>query len=86
MATANEIVNNILNIWDGVNCKKGYFIKFRDGNTTNCSVDNLEYITMRETFQASPYSQRVDWDCDLDNKQIGFVLKNWSTFGEIFSI
>jgi hypothetical protein len=64
--------------------KVGYFIKFKDGNNSNCKVNNLEYINFIDTFNKPYQSQRVDWDSELTPAEKKFVIENWKAWIKIY--
>ena len=76
-----ETAKKIIEKW---NERDGYFIKFKDGDTHNINVNNLEYISFKDTFNQHYTKQRVDWDADLTKKEQRFVIENWSNWSKIY--
>ena len=61
---------------------QGSFIRFKDGNKSNCDVSNLEWISydnMIKHFFDTNWC--VDWDCELTMKEKRFVVNNYQRFG-----
>jgi len=76
-----EIAKTIIEKWSE---REGYFIKFKDGLTSNCNANNLEWISFKDTFM-QPYNiQRVDWDADLTKAEKRFVIENWTNWCKIY--
>ena len=61
----------------------GGFIRFIDGDTANCNVNNLTYCSLTDAF-ANP-TWTVDWDLYLSAKQTEFVHANMAKFAILFS-
>ena len=64
--------------------KLGYFIKFKDGDNSNCKMNNLEFISFIDTFNKPHQSQRVDWDSELTLGEKKFVIENWDNWIKVF--
>ena len=75
------IAKRIIAKWES---REGHFIKFKDGNTLNCRVDNLEYISFYDTFSKHYTAQRVDWDCDLTQNEKRFAIENWDNWYKVY--
>ena len=65
--------NSILNKWKA----QGNFIRFLDGNTQNCDVDNLKYLSFKEGMEH--FDEWVfDWDINLTKQEKAHVInREW---------
>jgi hypothetical protein len=80
-----DIARNIRRKWHEQTKEcKGYFIRFIDGNTRNCRVENLTYVSPLEAFQ-NITNWRVDWDMELTKKEIQFVYDNLQNFITLYT-
>lgn len=80
-----DIARNIRRKWhEQTKGSKGYFIRFIDGNTRNCGVENLTYVSPLEAFQ-NITKWRVDWDMELTKKEIQFVYDNLQNFITLYT-
>tara|TARA_R110002012_G_scaffold313063_1_gene524361 strand:- start:49 stop:297 length:249 start_codon:yes stop_codon:yes gene_type:complete len=78
-----DIVEKIQRKWSiQTQQSSGYFIRFKDANTQNCCVSNLEYIHPYDAFMNSSY--KVDWDDSLTEKEIQFVKSNMDNFATLY--
>jgi len=64
MTTTNSIIKK----WQ----KQGTFIRFLDGNSLNCNLNNLKYVSIDDAMDHID-SWKVDWDMDLTKKEIKTV-------------
>lgn len=64
------MIKAILAIWR----RQGMFIRFRDGNPTNCAISNLVKVSGVDAMKHMEW--KVDWDMDLDAEQIACVRTN----------
>ena len=64
---SSDLTNSIINKWR----QQGKFIRFIDGNTANCSVKNLTYISLKDAM--SDLNLKVDWDMYLTQEEIKLV-------------
>ena len=65
---ACAMTTSILKTWKA----QGTFVRFKDGDTRNCSVDNLEHVQL-ENAMRNIDTWTVDWDMDLTPQQIALV-------------
>lgn len=61
---------------------RGHFIRFLDGDRSNCSAKNLSMCSPYEAFSNPDWV--VDWDMDLTDDEIEFVRANMSNFQTIY--
>jgi len=59
------------------------FIRFVDGDTSNCNINNLARCSATDAFTRLDW--KVDWDCHLSSEQRDFVHLNIAKFAKIFS-
>lgn len=57
-------------LWESANGKlpKGFVIRFKDGNTLNCVIENLELITRAENMQRNTIHRYKDLDPQLHSE------------------
>ena len=85
MSNSNKMIKSIRDKWyEGTKINGGYFVRFLDGNTLNCCRNNLQLVTPVDAFN-NITKWKVDWDCDLTNKEIVFVFNNLQKFISIYS-
>ena len=65
------MMNEILDIWRA----QQHFIRFVDGNKSNCSITNLEWCKPAAAMRNINH-WAVDWDMNLTAEQIEFVRLN----------
>jgi hypothetical protein len=63
------LTTSILKKWK----KQEAFTRFIDGETANCSIDNLQYVTLKDAMDHI-HDWKVDWDAFLTKKEIGLVM------------
>ena len=63
-----KLTNSILKKWR----EQGSFIRFLDGNTLNCSVNNLAWVSIKDAMLNFD-SWRTDWDADLSKREKDLV-------------
>ena len=74
-----EKANKIMGIWRKQPC----FVRFVDGDTTNCAASNLEWVDLIDAMKNSDWT--VDWDMHLSRKQTEFVRANHMNFVYLLS-
>ena len=52
--------------------EQGCFVRFIDGDTLNCAIANLEYVSLKEAMQHID-DWKVDWDMNLSASEIELV-------------
>lgn len=62
---------------------RGYFIRFLDGDCSNCCADNLNYCSPHDAFSNPDW--KVDWDLDLTSDEIAFVRTNMGNFRKLYA-
>ena len=62
------ITERILKKWK----KQGTFIRFLNGDTTCCHIDNLAYVSLEDAMNNID-TWVVDWDMNLTEKEIKSV-------------
>ena len=65
----NKLTNSILRKWR----KQKSFIRFLDGDTRNCRVDNLAYVSLEDAMNHIE-AWRVDWDMNLSRAEVALVF------------
>ena len=65
----NKLTNSILRKWR----KQKSFIRFLDGDTRNCRVDNLAYVSLEDAMHHIE-AWRVDWDMNLSRAEVALVF------------
>ncbi len=79
-----EIVEAIQKKWHAQTSEtKGYFIRFKDGNSLNCQRSNLEHIHPYDAFVNPSY--KVDWDLSLTEREKNFVKNNMPNFAVLYA-
>jgi hypothetical protein len=76
MAVPAAMTDSILNAWRA----QGTFIRFLDGNTLNCAVANLVYVSLADAMAHVDGNDvwKVDWDMNLTEEQRRVVMDpNW---------
>ncbi len=68
---SNQLTSGIIAKWNA----QGAFIRFIDGNTMNCSVANLQWVTLPEVIQHIT-DWVVDWDLNLTKQERDLVMKS----------
>ena len=62
------IVKTIRAKWyEDTKALKGYFMRFKDGDRSNCRLDNLELCAPRDAFLNPEWA--VDWDNPLTQEE-----------------
>ena len=81
-----NLKTRILNKWNeqlyGDTFSTGMFIRFKNGNSLDCRVSNLQYVT--PIIALSNLDWKVDWDCELTKREKKYVLENSSEFINYF--
>jgi len=49
------------------------FVRFLDGDTLNCHVENLQYVPLKAALEHID-DWKVDWDMDLSAEEVALVL------------
>ena len=62
------MTDSILKKWRA----QGSFLRFKDGDQMNCSVRNLEYVSLKDAMDNID-EWTVDWDMNLTPKEISLV-------------
>ena len=68
-AVTSNTTQSILRKWR----EQGHFIRFVDGNVSNCAVANLQFVSQREALQ-QVHDWKVDWDAELSEDERALVL------------
>ena len=66
---ASSATNSILRKWR----EQGKFLRFVDGNTTNCAVTNLQFVQLRDALN-HVHDWKVYWDAELTAAERALVL------------
>ena len=70
---SKSLTNSILEKWN----RQGGFVRFINGNTTDCRITNLQYVQLKDTMEHFD-DWVVDWDMNLTKKEIKLVNDpNW---------
>jgi hypothetical protein len=81
---SDRMLKQIQSIWATQTSESGgYFCRHIDGNTLNNNIINLQWVHPCDAFKNPDW--KVDWICDLSNKQINFVKNNLQNFIDIYS-
>ena len=85
---AEKMFNKIRNKWaEETSGTNGYFIRFIDGDKSNCDIDNLikihPYVVFSNMMLGNDFV--VDWDISLTHKEIEFVKLNADVFASVYS-
>tara|TARA_B110000858_G_C17769145_1_gene458657 strand:+ start:1348 stop:1584 length:237 start_codon:yes stop_codon:yes gene_type:complete len=65
---SSVLTSSIIHKWK----EQGQFIRFIDGDTRNCSVANLEFVSIKDAMSHID-DWKVDWDMNLTKKEIKLV-------------
>ncbi len=68
MSKTQNITTSILNKWRLQNT----FIRFIDENSSNCSVTNLQYVSLEDAMKNITW--KVDWDMNLTKAERKLVM------------
>ena len=83
MQTDETMISAIRDKWhEQTKATGGYFLRFLDGDTGNCRLDNLDYCHPHDAFTNADW--KVDWDMELTPAESAFVRANLSTFATIY--
>jgi hypothetical protein len=66
-----DMTHSIIQKWR----QQKVFIRFIDGNKLNCSVDNLEYVSLAECMK-NTNTWVADWDLELTKEEVTLVLNS----------
>lgn len=58
---------------------KKHIICFKDGDTLNCELENLECITMAENLRRNNYNRRKEWDKEMAKRAVQHQIKKNKT-------
>jgi hypothetical protein len=83
-AAHHDTVRTIRDKWhEQTQAARGYFMRFLDGDCSNCRVDNLSYCSAHDAFSNPDW--KVDWDANLTTDEIAFVRTNMGNFQELYA-
>jgi hypothetical protein len=83
MQTDESMISTIRDKWhEQTKATGGYFLRFLDGDTGNCRLDNLDYCHPHDAFTNADWV--VDWDMELTMAESAFVRANLDTFATIY--
>lgn len=56
--------------------REGMIITFKDGDFTNCDIDNLEMISQAENLHRNRFSIRREWDVSQARRAVATQIRN----------
>lgn len=65
----NHLTQSIIRKWR----KQGKFIRFLNGDKTDCRVSNLQYVSLADAMDHI-HEWVVDWDMTLTNREKQLVM------------
>lgn len=71
MTNRAQLITSINKKWKA----QGLFIRFRNGNTGDCSINNLCQVQIEDAMKHID-DWTVDWDLDLTQDEIAFVKED----------